>query len=262
LEDPGEVLTALHLAAGAEGDEASRAFALLSIGELGGLEARRELIDRLTRGRQNLRPWAALAAGRLARGTADPEVGRVLARLLVEERNRDTRAALALAIGLSRTTEGRPSVRRLVREGVNGRERGFAALAAALGEDEGGRPVLRQALGETVDPRVRALAGLALAVFREPQDAEPLAALFAAVDEPSVLATAALALAWNGTDGAVEALRRECAGSGPAERRAAALLALGLAVSPEPVPASAAATAGWDYLASVEAAHAAARLWM
>jgi HEAT repeat protein len=259
---PEASVGALRTVLESDGDVAARAFALLALGEVGGPEAKREVLQRLARGKQLLRPWAALGAGLLARPTSDPEVGRVLARSLEEENNRDTRAAIALAIGLSRTAEGREGVRRLVAEGENTRERVYASLAVALGADRGGCEALRRAMREIPNPLVRAASALALSAFREPADATALLAVYESCEDPDALAPAALALAWNGSRQAQEKLRHDVGSSPRADRRAAAVIALGLGLAPERVPSSVAATARWNFLASQEAAHLAARLWM
>jgi HEAT repeat protein len=260
--DGETVVEALRSACEKDGDVAVRAFSILSLGEVGGEVAKRELLHRLVRGKKLFRPWAAIGAGILARPSADPEVGLALARALEGEKNRDTRAAIALAVGLSRTPNGREGVRRLVLEGENARERVFAALAVALGEDEEGRANLCRAIREIPNTAVRTSDGLALAVFRDPDDAAILVETFESSEPLDSVATAALALAWNGSRLALERLRREIETSPRAERRAAAALALGFAFSPDKVPSSIAATAGWNYMASAEAAHTAARIWM
>jgi len=260
--DSAGTIAALREALESDGDVAVRAFALLSLGEIGGPEARTELLHRIVRGKHLLRPWAAIGAGLLARRSADPEVGLVLARALAEEKNRDTRAALALAVGLSRTLPGREGVRRLVLEGENTRERVFAAIAVALGEDEEGRATLRRAMREIPNPVVRASNGLALSVFRDLDDAPALVEILDSSESPDAFATAALALAWNGSRAALERLRLEIDRGTRAERRAACLLSLGLGLAPDSIPSSVAATAGWNYMASLEAAHTAARIWM
>ncbi|HET6205118.1 MAG TPA: HEAT repeat domain-containing protein [Planctomycetota bacterium] len=257
-----EVLAALRSAVDAEGDTAVRAFALLSMGEVGGPEGKRELLDRLTRGKQLLRPWAALGAGILGRKTPDPEIGRALARTFAEERNQDSRAALVLALGLAKAADAREAVRRTAIEGAHGRERLFAALAVALGEDEGGRSALRRMISDIPSPATRATVALALSTFGNMEDLPELTKVFRATEDPGVFGTVALALAWHGTPLALETLRGEAEAGRQAERRAVSLLALGIGVAPERVPSSVAATAGWDYLASLEAAHLAARLWM
>jgi len=262
LGEPEVSVAALRTVLESDGDVAARAFSLLALGEIATPAAKREVLLRLVRGKQLLRPWAALGAGLLARRTGDPDIGGVLARALGEERNRNTRAAIALAIGLSRTVEGREGVRRLVLEGENTRERVFASLAVALGADEGGRDVLRRAMREIPNPLVRATSALALSVFRDADDAEALVAVYEACEDPDALAPAALALAWNGSRRTVEKLRHDIDSSPRAERRAVAIVALGLGLAPERVPSSVAATARWNFLASQEAAHVAAQLWL
>jgi HEAT repeat protein len=260
--DSDRVVAALRSALESDGDVAVRAFELLSLGEIGGTQAKEELLRRVARGKQLLRPWAAIGVGILARGNADPEVGAALARALAEEKNRDTRAAIALAVGLSRTHAGREGVRRLALEGENTRERVFAALAVALGEDEEGRSTLRQAMREIPNPVVRASNALALAAFRDVDDVPALLEVFESSESSDAFATAALALGWNGRRAALERLRGEIERGSSAERRAAAALSLGLGLAEEKVPSSLAATAGWNYMASLEAAHTAARIWM
>jgi HEAT repeat protein len=257
-----EVLAALRSSVDSEGDTAVRAFSLLSMGDVGGAEAKKELLDRVNHGKQLLRPWAAIAAGLLGRKAVDPDLGRALNLALAEERNKDTRAALVLALGLAKASEARPMIRRIVTEGEHGRERVFAAIALALGEDEEGRATLRRAMKEMPSPSSRSTVALALSTFSNAEDLPELLENFRLAEDPGVVSTAALALAWHGTAPALEALRRDFETSKRAERRAVVLLALGIGVAPERVPVSIAATGGWNYLASLEAAHTAARLWM
>ncbi|MCI0589178.1 MAG: HEAT repeat domain-containing protein [Planctomycetes bacterium] len=256
------VARALIRAVETDGDTATRAFALLSMGEVGGPTAREELLDRVARGKQLLRPWAAIGAGLLSRGGPDEAMGTALAKRLAEERNRDTRAALALAIGLSRTQDGRELVRRMVEDGENSRERAFAALAISLGRDIEGSPALRRAIREIPNPAVRAVDALALSTFGSPGDAETLLALHASLSAPDSIAIGSLALAWHGSRETLGRLLEEVTSASDSARRSAALLALGIGVSPGGVPTYVSATGGWDYLASLEASHFAARLWM
>ncbi|HKB15380.1 MAG TPA: HEAT repeat domain-containing protein, partial [Planctomycetota bacterium] len=197
--DEERATRALMRAVETDGDVATRAFSLLSMGEVGGPTARKELLDRIARGKQILRPWAALGAGLLSRRDPDEATGPALARRLAEERNRDTRAALALAIGLSRTQEGRELVRRMAAEGENSRERVFAALAIPLGRDIEGSPALRRAIGEIPNPAVRAIDALALSAFGSPGDAGLLLDLHASLSAPDAFALSSLALAWHGS---------------------------------------------------------------
>ncbi|MGH7150872.1 MAG: HEAT repeat domain-containing protein [Planctomycetota bacterium] len=257
-----EVLAALRSSIDSEGDTAVRAFSLLAMGEVGGPAAKKELLERVTRGKQLIRPWAAIGAGLLGRKDRDAELGRSLAKALSEEKNKDTRAALVLGIGLAKVSDAREMVRHIVVNGEHGRERVFAAVAVALGEDEEGRPTLRRAMKDIPSPSSRATMALALSTFSNVEDLPSLLESFQSADEPGVIGTSALALAWHGTAPALETLRRDVETSKRAERRAVALLALGIGVAPERVPVSIAATGGWNYLASLEAAHTAARLWM
>jgi HEAT repeat protein len=256
------VTRALIRAVETDGDTATRAFSLLSMGEVGGATARKELLDRIARGKQLLRPWAAIGAGLLSRRDPDEATGTTLARSLAEERNRGTRAALALAIGLSRTQQGRELVRRMAEDGENSRERVFAALAISLGRDVEGTPALRRAIREIPNPAVRAIGALALSSFGSPGDAAPLIALHDSLAAPETIALSSLSLAWHASPETLRRLLDDAGSAAAAERRSAALLALGIGVSRGGVPTYVSATGGWDYLASLEASHFAARLWM
>ncbi|MGH7149310.1 MAG: HEAT repeat domain-containing protein, partial [Planctomycetota bacterium] len=194
-----QTLAVLRSAVDAEGDTAVRAFALLAMGEVGGPTAKAELLDRVARGRHLLRPWAAVAAGILGRSATDPEIGRTLARAYAEERSKDTRAAIALALGLARASEARNLLRNAVTAGGNGRERLFAAIAIALAQDEEGREALRHGLREIPNPGTRAGIGLALSTFGNPEDVPALLEMFRSAEDPDALGTAALALAWHGS---------------------------------------------------------------
>ncbi len=257
-----EVLAALRASVDSEGDTAVRAFSLLAMGEVGGPAAKKELLERVTRGKKLIRPWAAIGAGVLGRRDGDADVGRALARALSEEKNKDTRAALVLALGLARASDAREMIRHVVLGGEHGRERVFAAVAVALGEDEEGRASLRRAMKDIPSPSSRAMMALALSTFSNAEDLPSLLEAYRTSDEPGVLGTSALALAWHGTPPALETLRRDVETAKQAERRAVALLTLGIGVAPERLPMAVSATGGWNYLASLEAAHTAMRLWM
>ncbi|MCI0589177.1 MAG: HEAT repeat domain-containing protein [Planctomycetes bacterium] len=256
------VTRALVRAVETDGDTATRAFSLLSMGEVGGATARKELLDRIAHGKQMLRPWAAIGAGLLSRRDPDEATGTTLARRLAEERNRGTRAALALAIGLSKTQEGREVVRQMAGDGENSRERVFAALAISLGRDVEGTPALRRAIREIPNPAVRAIGALALSSFGSPGDAAALIALHESLSAPETIALSSLSLAWHGSRETLGRLLDDASSAPGAERRSAALLALGIGVSRGGVPSYVSATGGWDYLASLEASHFAALLWM
>ncbi len=95
-------------------DAQARYFSLLALGQIGGDTNKNALMKVLARGNKALeRPWSALSLGVLnfkrfasdSHATVDRLVGDLLTKQLKEVKNPESRAAFAVALGLSRYTD-------------------------------------------------------------------------------------------------------------------------------------------------------------
>ncbi len=120
-------------------DRQARYFALISLGRIGGAANRDWLLRAYQRTNQAPdRPWMAIAVGIVADQTArhgetDATSARMLMEDLEEQKNDDTRAAIAVALGLTRHASASPLLLRLLLD-HEGDERmaGYFCVSLAL----------------------------------------------------------------------------------------------------------------------------------
>ncbi len=180
--DSPAALEPLRRACKAEHELLTCAFLQISLGQRGGAHARKILLKNLQRGRRALRPWAAIGLGLLARQAGqkgrDETALNALRQAYRSERNRGSRGAYLLALGLARDAASVHELAHAVREAKVPADRTAAGHALALLGAEFARPVVRDHL--RTDPRHIARAALAevLGYVGEPEDAKILIGLF------------------------------------------------------------------------------------
>ncbi|HEX6884649.1 MAG TPA: HEAT repeat domain-containing protein [Planctomycetota bacterium] len=220
------LLTAYEL----EEEPLTRAHLLLAIGEAGGERARNLLEERLERGRKAERPWAALSLGLLAGAEWDGEA-RAALRGALAKAGKGERDAFLLALGLARDAEAHDALVRALVDGKSDRARMFAAVALGLIGSEEGLDALRAAVGSVSCSFARSGMALALALYGDPEDVDLLVRLLDAERRPESLRDLALALGLRRAPGTVPGLVALLDSDPAVATRAAALDALGLALS-------------------------------
>jgi HEAT repeat protein len=215
----------------AEHEPLARGFALLSIGRLGGADARVFLARELEHGPAATRPWSALALGILAERDDDAEARALLRAAYPDEKVRTSRGAYLLALGIARDSDAAE----LLLDALTAKDaptRAHAALGLGLIGGERARAALRTVLAAETTPIVRTSAAQALALQHEPADAELLLRELARAKSPLLRAQVAAALGLHGTPEAVHGLLAALAGDTLAgESRAAACAGLAVALS-------------------------------
>ncbi len=126
-------------------DAQSRYFCLIALGQIGGAENRRALLEILNNGgRALVKPWAAISLGILTHETRlrshekepDREVGKSLLRWFDELKNPDAKAALALGLGLCGYTESADTLReQLLQAKSQDQFAGYLCISLALMDD-------------------------------------------------------------------------------------------------------------------------------
>ncbi len=186
-----------------ESEPLARGFALLSLGMRGGARARDFLLAVFARGPLASEPWAALALGIHARGSADPRIAAALLAAGPRLRNEDSRPAVLLALGLAREVRAEARARAALERSDSPRERGYAATALALLGGDANRACLRARLERERSGFVRASIAQALAVLGDEAD---VPALFTALRRLADGGLQAVTAASLGQLGAVAAL--------------------------------------------------------
>lgn len=230
-------LQRLEQAFAKEEEPLTRGFLLVSLGQLGGPEARELLQKQLRRGRAIDRPWVALGLGLLARAADDAEARETLREGLAEEASADARGAWLLACGLARDSQAGPALREALDESANPRLRMFAALALSMLRDDESLAALRARLEVEQAPLARAGVALGLSLYGRAEDAPRLLDELSSIGNSVLQEQLASALGTHGSAPAAEGLRTlllSAKSDLPAGVRAAAFDALGLLLDPVP----------------------------
>jgi len=146
-------------------DVSLRGFALASMGEIGGATAIKYLKSAATRERTTDLPWAALGLGLALAAAPEEKVPAVLLKKFDSCRNRSTRGALAIALGLARCTDALKRLTDSLQNDDDPYLRGYCALAIGMIGDPSARLSLQGALIEQNLHPLNTHAALALALL-------------------------------------------------------------------------------------------------
>jgi HEAT repeat protein len=235
-------------------DASARHFAAISLGRLGGEQARAALLDTFRDTSTDMRPWIALGLGLCERSQPDGVVAPLLIGRLAKEANPETAAAYLIALGLC----GGPEVVEVLADEARGgqtQRAGQAAVALGLSRQPDALPVLRDVLRSNGSPEVQRRAALGLGILGNSAAVPDLVDLMARTKSPQVAAWAAQGIAFMGDENAVGPLLHVIEKQGPrgvATTYAAA--ALGQLFDGERRPALSRLASGDNYLARSDAA--------
>ncbi|MCA8964138.1 MAG: hypothetical protein H6838_17085 [Planctomycetes bacterium] len=190
-------------------DQQTRYFALLALGQIGGELNRQRLLREFDKGSKSLeKPWAALALGVFTFAkherqlvaqepiAAESEIGATLHRCFKEGKDPNLRAALAVALGLTRTTAAAPDLRQMLIAAQHQEQlAGYLCIGLALMKDHASVPLIRTII--TNSGRRSTLlqqAAIALGKLGDKQVADQLQAMLCD-GEPNLAKLAAVASA-------------------------------------------------------------------
>lgn len=231
-EVPG-ALDALLTAHELEDEPLARGRLLLSIGEQGGEKAREYLIARIEKGKKHEFAWAALGLGLLAGQDEDAEA-RAALRAAFDGASQKEKESVALALGFARDREAHERLVATLADSRADRLRMFASIALGLIDAQGSHAILLEAIASANCAYARAGMALALALQDEPGDTRRLARLLYDERRPEALRDLALALGLRGTPETAGALVELLDADPTVAVRAAAVDALGLALTDAP----------------------------
>lgn len=172
-------------------DQQARYFALMALGQIGGLDARDFLLQRLAKGRTLDRPWAALALGVMqfeARGvpgsTSDSLVTDALHDVVRTEKSDEVLGATAIALGLAHHSDAADDLRGLLAKYRKRDEfAGYLCVALALMEDHVAKEAIRDVVATSIRrPDLMKQAAVALGKLGDKEIAGQLAGALAAPD--------------------------------------------------------------------------------
>lgn len=195
-------------------DRHARYFSLMALGRIGGVANRGWLLAAYERANASTeRPWAGLALGVLAepaarRGEVDLTVARLLADDLQSIKNDDSRAGLAVALGLTGYQLAVPPLLRLLRDHESEeRTAGYLCVALALLGDPTAEPTLSAILERSQRrPFLLQQAAVALGRIGHKDASIRLLAMLAASESVAVLSAIAIAVGQIGDRRSIEPL--------------------------------------------------------
>jgi HEAT repeat protein len=158
-----DVVRALVRAGTTDRDAATRQFALVSLGKIGGPAALRALRAALEQGDHCERPFAALALA----AAGDRATAPLLRTLLRSSGAAGPRGAAAVALGLLADGDALADLRGLAFGKADPALRIHCMTALGLAADADSVPSFRAALEDEPDPRIRLAAAVALSILQD-----------------------------------------------------------------------------------------------
>jgi HEAT repeat protein len=252
-------------------DQQAQRFALVALAKVGARmgsaqpedgarEAASFLLAQLGGGRSELRAWAGLACGVLARGLADaessmPVIGSLKAAVrlaLQEERDPHARGALAISCGIMRATDAAPVLLRLLDEERVDEARGHVAIALGLIDSPEALPKIHEIVDESrFRPELLQRSAIALGLMEDKDAVPKLVRLLAEARSLATQASVSSALGFIGDQRSVEPLIAMLRNTALTERaRAFAAVALGIVADKESLPWNAKLAQDVDYRAA------------
>jgi len=235
------VIRTLLLLLGKDRDTQVRAFAAVTLGELGAPAAADSLLYAYRKGDGVTVAYAAIGLGLLARNTEQSTLRERIVPFLraqfMERGNNDLRGALAIALGIARDDKAVKVLTRVLTGKGDPTVRSHVAVALGLIGDESSVKPLRAALQARGQPDLQKEAALALALLGD-RDAEgPLADIVRSAGTEFVRGSAAVALGRLASPRTAGILRDVLADrTSAATTRSFCAVALGQVLERHPVP--------------------------
>jgi len=161
-------------------NQSLKAFSLLSMGMIGGEEAKNRLMRSFSCGQTSVIPWSCIGLGLVLRGSPDKDekAVRFLTRQLEGAGNRSTRGAAAVALGLGGVNNASKALVNFLNKGDDPYFRGYCAIALGLLKDNSAIAPLVESLLNDGSPQVKIQAAAALAYMRQKSTSDELLNLF------------------------------------------------------------------------------------
>ncbi len=246
-------------------DQQTRNFALIGLGQIGGDANRNALLTIFAKGNKALvKPWAAIALGVLAHGTASDgrattsgQVEIELRRALASVKNGQTLSAIAVALGLCRSQEAAPLLRALLDANRQRDElAGYLCIGLALVGHDRSRETIREIVDDSVRrPDLLKQAAIALGKLGDKSVTNSLQQMLMEDTNRNVakLSAIASALGFIGDKRTIDPLIKMLHDESITElSRAFAAVALGGVADKEPLPWNSKISVDLNYRAAVE----------
>lgn len=251
------------------GDPIEKRFALISLARSGARKGtgedpfagtastRKELLTALSKGKKEIRPWAALATGILGYhlrdegGQMDPGVDNALRIALGRTKKSDEIGALALAVGLRGDREAAENLIGQMEKAKTEDARSYASLGLGLAGDSSAVEPLQDALGgASEEPLLASRSGLALGLLGDTEVVQALLDTLEDTKDESTRKSIVQALGYIGDERSIDSLVAIMSDAGEdKDIRAQAVVALGYAADRAALNWRSRIASGVNYLA-------------
>jgi HEAT repeat protein len=237
-------------------DRAVRNFCLIGLGQIGNLKGRDFLVQKLKKGQQHDRTFAALALGVYGNKFKDSrtELGKELEIAWKETKSDSERGAFAIGMGLLDYKAAAASLMEELKTGGSPDLKGYVATALGLLGDKAAIPLVQELAKKISDQDVQRRASIALGLIGDPDAVKVLINVIKeAGNNLSALGGAAVALGFIGDRSAVPTLNdmlKSRDGSVKDNARAFAAVALGILGDKSDLPLLSKVQENCNYLAS------------
>jgi HEAT repeat protein len=207
------------------GDPIEKRFALISLARSGARKGtgedpfsgtastRKELLTALSKGKKDIRPWAALATGILGYhlrdegGQMDPGVDNALRIALGRTKKPDEVGALSLAVGLRGDREAATNLIGQLEKAKTEDARSYASLGLGLTGDASAVGPLQEALGgASEEPLLASRSGLALGLLGDTEVVQALLDTLGDTDDEATRKSIVQALGYIGDERSIDSL--------------------------------------------------------
>jgi HEAT repeat protein len=207
------------------GDPIEKRFALISLARSGARKGtgedpfsgtastRKELLTALSKGKKEIRPWAALATGILGYhlrdegGQMDPGVDNALRIALGRTKKPDEVGALSLAVGLRGDREAATNLIGQLEKAKTEDARSYASLGLGLTGDASAVGPLQEALGgASEEPLLASRSGLALGLLGDTEVVQALLDTLGDTDDEATRKSIVQALGYIGDERSIDSL--------------------------------------------------------
>ena len=152
----GEGIKALQRNLGDARDEQERNFTMIALGKIGGPEAQKFLLEQIEKGRQPMRPWAALGLGILGRSALeagarlDSAIPAGVMEAFSKEGNRSHLAAYAIALGMLQHLSSAGLLLDVMRSAKDDELKGYCCVALGMMQARETKAEMQRVVKESV----------------------------------------------------------------------------------------------------------------
>jgi HEAT repeat protein len=220
-------------------DPQAKNWAMISLGRLGGNNAKKTLLAAVEGEQKSTQAFAALGLALLGLKDKDEVVVETLRKTLADTKDPSVQGAFAVALGLLEDTASEGALTEIVKTQGTADTRGYAAIGLGLMRARNATPAIEAIVKDTNEPTLQRSGAIALGLMADRNVVNVLSEMLKTANTVDVLSSTAQALGTIGDHAAIEPLLqcwRDTSGKMVDQTRAYALTGIGILCEPTDVP--------------------------